>query len=616
MDFGNLSMVSAFQRNRASVSILICGLIWGTSVSKAETTKIFLLAGQSNMVGWAYNSNLPQEYQSPRPDIQIYWNGTWTYLKPGLGGNSSCFGPEIKLCRDIVDTQPGEEIAFVKYAVSGTNLWNDWEPTSGVQYMNFMDAINDALLSISEPEIVGMLWMQGESDAWSSQSTLEHAQEYELNLTNFIHQVRNDFGVPDLPFIIARISQSSVWTWGDIVRQAQVNVSQTVPNTDMLDTNDLPLMSDAMHYNASSTITLGARFADAANAMTLPTNSFSSSMENDILSWRYKIPQDSSRVLIVGVCSEDDDPCDLLIDSIKYDYEDMNEVPGSCRQVYTDGRYIATQMFYMLENKLPAAGNYRLEINFSGNVNTRCAGAVTLSGTNQQPPYFVTTNSSQDSNDISTDVTIQSDGAWVVDIVGCNNNGVTAHDGQMTKFNIGGGNIITAGSIKLTISTGPIAVGWNLNDSNSAIVHSAAVFSTCINTISGQVRGMDDIPIEGVEINVDAVGTSAITDPDGYYEIPVIHNWSGMIEPVKEGYLFGPSKRTYNEISNNLEAQDYEDIRLYDLDGDERLDWSDVSILCDNWLSGPDAPGDFHKDGNNIVDFMDFAAFARVWNGN
>lgn len=609
-------MVRTIHRNTAITLILFYELIWGVSISEAEPTRIFLLAGQSNMVGWAYNSSLPQELQSPREDIQIYWNDTWAYLHPGLGGSGNHFGPEITLCRDIVDAQPGGEIAFIKYAVSGTTLWNDWEPEGGVQYTNFISTVDDALSTISEPEIVGMLWMQGESDAWPSQSTLGHAQEYGQNLTNFIHQVRTDLGVSDLPFIIAQISQSTVWTWGDIVRQAQVNVSQALPNTAIFDTNDLSLLSDNMHYDAGGTIALGARFAATANTLTLSTDSFSSEFEDDILSWRYTIPQDSNRILVVGICGEDDDPCDLMISSVKYDYRQMDEVPGSRREVYADGRYIATQLFYMLENDLPATGNYRLEINFSGNVNTRCGGAVILSGTDQQLPYGVATNSSQDSNNIFTDVTVQSDGALVVDIVGCSSGGVSAGNGQMVRFNAGGGSIVTAGSIKPTLLAGPVTVGWSLNDSNCALVHSAAVFTASLNTISGQVRRVDYMPIEGVEIALDA-GVSAMTDPNGYYEIPVVHNWSGLVEPVKEGYLFGPSKRSYSEVSEDLEAQDYEDIRLYDIDDDGYLNWGDVDILCDNWLStGQDVPGDFHKDENNTVDFLDFADFARVWKGD
>jgi hypothetical protein len=601
---------------RMTILISAIVLMSGMSICQAQTTKVFLLAGQSNMVGWCSNSDLPQELQQPRPDIQIYWGGVWTYLRPGLGGGSSYFGPEITFCRDIVDVQPGEDIVFVKYAVSGTSLWNDWRPTYGVQYINFMNAVDNALLSVSEPEIVGMIWMQGESDAYPPHSTLEHAQEYQQNLTNFIQSVRVDLGIPDLPFVIGRISQSSVWTWRDIVRQAQVNVSQTVLNTALFTTDDLPLKSDNMHYNASGTATLGTRFADAANALTLPTNGVSSSSEGAVLSWRYAIPDGNNRVLVVGVCGEDDDPCDLVINSVKYNGIDMNGVPGSSQLVFTDGKCVITQLFYLLENDLPTADDYRLEINFSGNVNKRCGGAVTLSSVDQEPPHAVATSSTQDANSISTDITIQTDSAWIVDVVGCSSEGVfTADSGQITEFNIDGNNITIAGSIKPVSLAGPVTVSWNLSDSNCAIAHSIAAFTTTsINTISGHVHGPDDAPLEGVTVTVGAGGNSDTTDPNGYYEVPVVHNWFGTIAPVKDGYLFGPSKRTYSNVTTDLSGQNYKDISIYDLDTDGLIGWGDVEIMYENWLRvGPDIPGDFYKDEDNTVNFLDFADFADVW---
>jgi hypothetical protein len=601
---------------RMTILISAIVLVAGMSICQAQTTKVFLLAGQSNMVGWSSNSNLPQELQQPRPDIQIYWGGVWTYLRPGLGGSSSYFGPEITFCRDIVDVQPGEDIVFVKYAVSGTSLWNDWQPTYGVQYINFMNTIDNALLSVSEPEIVGMIWMQGESDAWPSQSTLEHAQEYQQNLTNFIQSVRADLGIPDLPFVIGRISQSPVWTWRDIVRQAQVNVSQTVPNTALVDTDDLPLLTDNMHYTASGMVTLGTRFADAANAMTLPsTNCFSSSSEGAVLSWRYAIPDGNNRVLVVGVCGEDDDPCDLAINSVKYNGTTMNGVPGSSQLVFSDGRYVITQLFYLLENDLPAADDYKLDINFSANVNKRCGGAVTLSGVDQEPPQAVATSSTQDANSISTDITIQTDGAWIVDVVGCSSEGVfTADSSQITEFNIDGNNIAIAGSIKPVSLAGSVTVSWDINDSNCAIAHSTAAFAASLNTISGHIHGPDDAPIEGVTVTLDVGGNSDTTDPNGHYEVPVVHNWSGTIAPVKDGYLFGPSKRTYSNVATDLSGQNYKDISIYDLDTDGLIGLGDVEIMYENWLRvGPDIPGDFYKDEDNTVNFLDFADFADVW---
>jgi hypothetical protein len=600
---------------RIAILISTVVLVAGTSICQAGTTKVFLLAGQSNMVGWCSNSGLPPELQQPRPDIQIYWGGVWTYLRPGLGGDSSYFGPEITLCRDIVDAQAGEDIVFVKYAVSGTSLWNDWRATDGVQYISFMNAVDNALLSVSEPEIVGMLWMQGESDAYPPHSTLEHAQEYQQNLTNFIQHVRTDLGIPDLPVVIGRISQSSVWTWRDIVRQAQVNVSQTVPNTAIFTTDDLPLLTDNMHYNASGTATLGRRFAGAANTLTMPTNGFSSSSEGAVLSWRYAIPDDNNRVLIVGVCGEDDDPCDLVVNSVKYNGIAMNGVPGSRQLVFTDGKCVMTQLFYLLENDLPAADDYRLEINFSAGVNKRCGGAVTLRDAAQEPPQAVATSSSQEANSISTDIAIQTEGAWIVDVVGCSSEGVfTANSGQITEFNIDGNNITIAGSIKPVCLAGPATVGWNLSDSNRAIAHSTAAFTTSINSISGHVHEPNSVPIEGVTVTVDVGGSSDTTDPNGYYEVPVVRNWFGTIAPVKDGYLFGPSKRTYSEVTTDLLSQNYKDVSNCDLDGNGVIGWGDVGVICDNWLRvGTDIPGDIYKDEDNIVNFLDFAEFAQVW---
>jgi hypothetical protein len=600
-----------------SITVLtsVALLLAGASICQAGTTKVFLLSGQSNMVGWSSNSGLPSELQQSRPDIQIYCGGGWTYLRPGLGGSIDCFGPEITLCRDIIDAHPSEDIVFVKYAISGTSLWNDWRATDGVQYINFMNAVDNALLSVSEPEIVGMLWMQGESDAYPPHSTLEHAQEYQQNLTNFIQHVRTDLGIPDLPIVIGRISQSSVWTWGDIVRQAQVNVSQTVPNTAIFTTDDLPLQSDNMHYNANGTMTLGRRFADAINDMVLPTNGFSSSVEGAVLSWCYAIPDDNNRVLIVGVYGEDDDPCDLVINSVKYDGTALYEVPDSRQLVFTDGNYMMTQLFYLLENDLPEADNYRLEINFSAGVNKRCGGALTLRDVDQEPPVTVATNYSQEANSISTDVAIQTEGVWIVDVVGCSSEGVfTANNGQTTEFNIDGNNITIAGSIKPVCLAGPVMVGWNLSDSNRTIVHSLASFTTSINTISGHIHEPNSAPIEGVTVTVDVGGSSATTDPNGYYEVPVVHNWYGTIAPVKDGYLFGPSKRTYNEVTTDLLSQNYKDVSKYDIDGNGAIGWGDVGVICDNWLCvGTDIPGDIYKDEDNIVDFRDFAEFTQVW---
>lgn len=224
------------------------------------------------MAGLAESSNLPAELQQPQTEVLIYHGSSWQFLQPGLGWNSSYFGPEITFGRDLASSQPDEKIMLIKYAVGGTHLWGDWKAPDadghggGPQYIAFLDTVADALASIDpayEPEIAGMIWMQGESDAWPSQSTMSQALEYETNLGAFIQSIRSDLTLPDMPFAIGQISESWVWTYGDIVRQAQFNISQTVPNTTLVVTSDLPIKSDAMHYTSEGMMTLGSRFSDA-----------------------------------------------------------------------------------------------------------------------------------------------------------------------------------------------------------------------------------------------------------------------------------------------------------------------------------------------------------------
>ena len=258
-----------------SIVIIFATMLIISSVSvQAEPMKIYLLGGQSNMVGWiTSNSDLPSNLQQPQTDVQIYFGGSWDYLRPGLGMDSSRFGPEVTFGRDIADAQPGGNIALIKYAVGGTDLANDWRipdangQGGGPQYTTFINIVTDALASLDplyEPQIVGMIWMQGESDCWHEED-LDKALAYEQNLTNFIQRIRSDVGSPGMSFVIGQISTSSAWTYGDIVRQAQLNVSQTVLNTGLFSTSDLP--HDNLHYTSAGTMTLGSRFADEAMSL-------------------------------------------------------------------------------------------------------------------------------------------------------------------------------------------------------------------------------------------------------------------------------------------------------------------------------------------------------------
>jgi len=108
-------------------------------------------------------------------------------------------------------------------------------------------------------KVVGMLWLQGESDAHKGK-----AESYEKNLTKFLAHMREQFDAPKMPFIIARVMNHFGGNTGQakIVRDAQQKIGETDPHAAWFDTDGLPLLN-AGHYNSDGLIEIGKRFAKA-----------------------------------------------------------------------------------------------------------------------------------------------------------------------------------------------------------------------------------------------------------------------------------------------------------------------------------------------------------------
>jgi hypothetical protein len=156
-------------------------------------------------------------------------------------------------------------------------------------------------------------------------------------------------------------------------------------------------------------------------------------------------------------------------------------------------------------------------------------------------------------------------------------------------------------------------MSWTHSGANQ-LAHSVAAFAPASRIIAGRVSEPNGVPIGGVSVLVDANDVNIVTDPNGYYRVLVPPHWSGEVMPKKDSHLFSPSERTYSEVITDLLDQHYEDISIYDLDGDGLIGWGDVRVIHENWLvSGPNVPGDVHHDEDEIVNFPDFADFASVW---
>ncbi|MFT5585107.1 MAG: hypothetical protein ACI9VR_002695 [Cognaticolwellia sp.] len=235
---------------------------------------IYLLGGQSNMDGWGYVSGLPPTLQLAQKDVDIYWSGrsVWTGLVASASGSSSgveYFGPEVSFGRAMADGLPDRQVSLIKHAVGGTDLAECWypgeardDPGRGPCYRGFVETLDAGLAELDaqgvDYEIGGMVWMQGESDAYNQ----SFSNVYQSNMERFIERVRQDVETPEMPFAMGQIDCPTC-PWRDTVRQAQTDVAAGSDTIFVVATDDLPQNLDNLHFDASGQRTLGRRLGEA-----------------------------------------------------------------------------------------------------------------------------------------------------------------------------------------------------------------------------------------------------------------------------------------------------------------------------------------------------------------
>lgn len=220
-------------------------LILSGTASAGDPVKVFILAGQSNMEGhgkvdaepeandgkgtleWLVkNSETAPKYKHlvdvdgkwiARDDVQIWYLGRKGNLRPGFGAREGTIGPELGFGHVVGDafTQP---VLLIKLAWGGKSLAEDFRPPSsggqvGPYYQDLLKLTRKVLADAKahfpqyagrELELAGFGWHQG----WNDRINQAFNDEYEQNLANFIRDVREDLGTPNLPFVIAETGMS------------------------------------------------------------------------------------------------------------------------------------------------------------------------------------------------------------------------------------------------------------------------------------------------------------------------------------------------------------------------------------------------------------------------
>lgn len=221
---------------------------------------IYLLAGQSNMVGRA-----PLVDPAPAdPRIRVLTpEDTWAIARDPIheaiprDGRIIGIGLALPFAKEML-RRTGIPVALVPCAIGGTSL-EQWSPTR-------RSALRRSLYGnfVARAQLAGrakaVLWYQGEADA----GKLETAATYAERFGALVRQMRADLGDPQLPVYYAQLArnvvppaQSPGW---DIVREAQRTGEAALAPGGMVATADLPL-TDPIHLDRAALETLGRRFA-------------------------------------------------------------------------------------------------------------------------------------------------------------------------------------------------------------------------------------------------------------------------------------------------------------------------------------------------------------------
>ncbi|KAL3617563.1 hypothetical protein CASFOL_037884 [Castilleja foliolosa] len=239
-----------------------------------QPKSIFILAGQSNMVGRGGLVNgalvdIPPESQ-PNPQIlrlnpELAWEEAQEALHAGIDPKECGIGPGMIFANSVLqrDNNIGV-IGLVPCAVGGTSI-SQWLPGNDL-YVKMLSR-TQAALNNGGGEIKALLWYQGENHDMVHEDT---ANEYKSNLEKLLTQIRSDLKLPNLPVIeVALASKGKEGTelfgpYFDVVRSAQLEMPNLLPNVKCVDALGFPVDNyDKLHLTVQAEVKLGKMLADA-----------------------------------------------------------------------------------------------------------------------------------------------------------------------------------------------------------------------------------------------------------------------------------------------------------------------------------------------------------------
>lgn len=248
--------------------------------ARAAHYKLFVLTGQSNSLG---TTNAGEPDPSPGTDpadahIKFYWHnvkdsavtigtsgGVFTTLQSQQGGayvgSATHWGPEMNFGRTLYRAGV-RNFGIIKASRGGGGNTNWSKADGGHMYSHVVNTVNAATAILTANgdtfEIVGLLYLQGESD-----STAE-ANVAKTRIKALTDNLRADLpNASNLHTIIGGIAAAGVDR--DIVRAQHAAAGSENATIDYFPNLDLQSQtaSDNLHFNKAAKLRIGERFAQA-----------------------------------------------------------------------------------------------------------------------------------------------------------------------------------------------------------------------------------------------------------------------------------------------------------------------------------------------------------------
>lgn len=262
-----------------SACLLLVTLVAATDDLPPSPVKAFILAGQSNMVGWAHVRTL--DALATDADLAAWLprlrgaDGAWTErddvfidanvddrrqhgrLGVGYGGgdDGQWIGPEL-LFGSVIGDASAEPVLLIKGAWGGKDLYCDFRPPSageppyaiperdgeareiGANYRKLIDQVRDALAHLDQNfpelagrkvELAGFVWFQGWNEMFAGDAIQDAVYaEYPTTFAHLVHDLRRDLHAPGLSVVVGILGVGGDAPGDDIraLRAAQARIAE------------------------------------------------------------------------------------------------------------------------------------------------------------------------------------------------------------------------------------------------------------------------------------------------------------------------------------------------------------------------------------------------------